>query len=521
MGGKTKKTGAGLQTLSRTAVAAAVAGVLLLPASAAADPQPIPPPALVGVPSLPGPIAAPARPAPQGLGLLKSVPDNGKVGSSFTLSGEGLPRNKSIDIVWSTGTGAYILNASPENVEFTGRQLDPVNVVLAKGTTDAAGQLSLKVKVPNDYGSIHDIYAVADGLQLAKGGFLVNRAYSVRPKKGPIGSTIAIKVTGLGWKSYESTVGVIWDNRFVGYISSTTTRGSAVVRIRAAGPPGAHTLEIVNAGSALPYLDIEQAALFFVGRYKTTFNVTGDKGPPKATIEWPAAVKPTVPTRTTMLGVSGSGVKASLSRGIGDILTKVDLTADGLAPGVPVSIEWATAAGTRSLASGWSVTSAPLGRETPGADGSLKTMIEIPDNLGGWHSVKLYQNGKLQAEVPYYVRQKLVGVTPVTVKAGQLFQIHVKGIGWTELDNGFAVTYDNAYLGFACGFYSNGDVQLNLYATGGPGTHLIDLYPMIYKGKSTDLWNNQLPMLAFRQDNPGLALGYRLPAFRLAIKVVK
>ena len=87
--------------------------------------------------------------------------------------------------------------------------------------------------------------------------------------------------------------------------------------------------------------------------------------------------------------------------------------------------------------------------------------------------------------------------------------------------NGFAVTYDNAYAGFACGFYEKGDVKLNLYATGGPGTHLIDLYPMIYKGKSTDLWNQQLPMLAFRQDNPALALGYKLPAMRVAIRVVK
>ncbi len=183
MSGKTRKTSAGLHTLVLTAVgAAAAAWVLLLPATAAADPRPVPPPTIPGVPGLPGPLAAPAQQAPQGLGLLRSTPDNGAVGSSFTLSGEGLPRNKSVDIVWATGKGAYILNASPENVEFSGRQLDPVSVVLAKGETDAAGRLSLKVKVPNDYGSIHDIYAVADGLQLAKGGFLVNRAYSVRPK---------------------------------------------------------------------------------------------------------------------------------------------------------------------------------------------------------------------------------------------------------------------------------------------------------------------------------------------------
>jgi len=210
-----------------------------------------------------------------------------------------------------------------------------------------------------------------------------------------------------------------------------------------------------------------------------------------------------------------------LSSQIGDVLSKVDVTASGLAPGVPVDLKWATPVGTRSLASGWSMASDPLGRATPAADGTLRTSIEIPNNVGGWHSVQLYQSGKLQAEASYYVRQKLLGVTPTVVKAGEMFTIRVRGVGWTELDNGFAVTYDNAYAGFACGFYEKGDVKLNLYATGGPGTHLIDFYPMIYKGKSTDLWNQQLPMLAFRQDNPALALGYKLPAMRIAIRVVK
>ena len=501
-------------------LAATAAVGLLLPVTAAAEPRVIPPPAISGVPGLPGPIAAPAQPAPQGLGLLRSTPDHGTVGTSFTLSGEGLPPNKSVDIVWATGSGAYVLNPTQYDVEFVGRQLLPVNVVLATATTDSAGRLSVSMKVPNDYGSIHDIFAVADGRQIAKGGFLVDRGYTVSPKKAPIGAPITITVTGLGWKNYESTVALIWDNHFVGYISGTTTRGTATVRIRAAGPVGEHTIEIVNAGSALPYLDIEQAGLFFVGRYKTTFTTTVDNGPPKTTMEWPEDVAPTIPMRTTLVGITG-GVTANLSSRIGDVLTKVDVTASGLAPGAPVDLKWATPVGTRSLASGWSMAAEPLGQATPGADGTLRASIEIPNNVGGWHTVQLYQGGKQQAEVSYYVRQKLLGVTPVTVKAGEMFQIRVRGIGWTELDNGFAVTYDNAYAGFACGFYERGDVKLNLYATGGPGTHLIDFYPMIYKGKSTDLWNQQLPMLSYRQDNPGLALGYKLPAMRIAIRVVK
>jgi hypothetical protein len=48
--------------------------------------------------------------------------------------------------------------------------------------------------------------------------------------------------------------------------------------------------------------------------------------------------------------------------------------------------------------------------------------------------------------------------------------IHLKGVGWTEYDNIYVATYDNAYMGYACGFNSRGDVVINFTATGEPGT---------------------------------------------------
>ena len=55
---------------------------------------------------------------------------------------------------------------------------------------------------------------------------------------------------------------------------------------------------------------------------------------------------------------------------------------------------------------------------------------------------------------------------PKVVKAGKPFIVELKGVGWTQLDNTVAVTYDNAYIGYACGFNSNGDVRIQLFATG-------------------------------------------------------
>lgn len=83
-----------------------------------------------------------------------------------------------------------------------------------------------------------------------------------------------------------------------------------------------------------------------------------------------------------------------------------------------------------------------------------------------------------------------------------------------------AITYDNACIGFSCGFNSNGDAETFLVATGEPGIHLIDLYPMIYQGHGEPPWGYQQTILTFKQDAPGLSLGYRLPAIRVAIEIV-
>jgi len=81
------------------------------------------------------------------------------------------------------------------------------------------------------------------------------------------------------------------------------------------------------------------------------------------------------------------------------------------------------------------------------------------------------------------------------------------------------VTYDNSHIGYACGFNSNGDVVLTILAAGGPGTHIVDLYPMVYAGKDPKAWY-WAPVLTYADDFPALALGYRLPAMRIAFEVI-
>jgi hypothetical protein len=460
------------------------------------------------------------------MGALKTAPDIGLPGTGFTLSGTGLPAGKSVSVLWNTANVTWMVDARPDSVDYLGRKADKLNVVLAQATTDAQGAFSVMLKVPSDFGGIHDIYAVVDGVQVAKGGLLIARSATMTPRRGPIGTMITLTYSGLGSSLYEGGASVQYDNHYVGAVTANWTRGLASVQFRAAGPVGRHTIEIADAIS-FDYLNIPQSPIPWAVGHRFTFTVTKDAGPPKPRLDWPLQVTPTINATTTMnqVGLAVGEAKATIDSKAGPVLSKVAVSATGLAASTPVNLVWSTVVGNRVNCSGtcWSFVSVPLGNGTAAADGSFQSTATIPDGLGGWHVIQLLQNGNVVAQVPYFVKRSLVGVSALKLKAGQSFTVHLKGVGWTQLDNTIAVDYDNSYIGYGCGFNSNGDVVLNLVASGAPGTHLIDMYPLLYTQQPSypNTPYGMVPMLTYARDVPGLALGYQLPAIRLAIEVVK
>jgi sulfopyruvate decarboxylase TPP-binding subunit len=346
------------------------------------------------------------------------------------------------------------------------------------------------------------------------------------PKKGPIGTMITLTYSGLGSSLYEGGASLLYDNHYVGAVMANWTRGVATFKIRASGPVGRHVVRIADAIS-FEYLNIPQAPIPWATGKTFSFKVTKDAGLPKQQIDWPVSVAPTLDAKTTLstLGVTTGTAAATISSSAGPILSKVDVSAKGLLANQPVSLVWSTVVGNRVNCTGtcWSFVSVPLGNGTAAADGTLKSTVQIPDGLGGWHVIQLVQGGDVKAQVPYYVKRSVVGMSVMKVKAGQPFTIHLKGLGWTQLDNTIAVDYDNSYVGYGCGFNSNGDVVLNLVASGAPGTHLIDMYPLLYTQQPSypNTPYGMVPVLTYARDIPGLALGYQLPAIRLAIEVVK
>jgi len=518
-----------MTTLKRIAGAAVASLALLVPATASATPGPVAAPTVYGAAGLPGPVVDPGKPAAT-MQVLTTKPDIAVAGTAITIAGAGLPANKDVTLTWSTATVDWLVDARPDSVDYLGRKATKFAVLLAKAQTDANGAFTATVDAPKDWGGLHDIYAVVNGVQVAKGGFLIARHATMTPKRGPIGTPITIVYSGLGSSLYESSAAVLYDNKFAGQITANWSRGVAVAHLRASGPVGKHVIYLDNALN-FGYLNVPQSPLPWTVGHKFVFTVTKDAGRPAPQLDWPMSLQTVSPTTTlnvVKFSAASTAATAKLSVTSGEVLTKVDVSASNLTPNAPVVLQWGTVVGNRVNCTGtcWAFSTVPLGTATAAGDGSLQSKITVPDGLGGWHAVQLVQGGDVKAQVPFYVKRSFASKQPVsdlTLRQGQHFTIHLKGLGWTQLDNTIAVDYDNSYVGYGCGFNSQGDVVLDLTASGAPGTHLIDMYPLLYTNQPNyaNTPYGMIPMLSYVSDMPGLALGYQLPAMRLAITVVK
>ncbi len=486
---------------------------------------------------------------------LEVTPQQGYVGSEFSVIGKGLKPNTVMDLVWSTSEGTWITDIQPNTVNYMGVKYTKFYVNMSKVITDSTGSFTFKTKAPSDFGGVHDIYAVVDGVAVAHGGYQMLRTVSISPTSGPIGTPITITYTGMGASLYTAGGSVLYDNHYAGEMQALWTRGTGKAVIRASGDVGKHVIYVLD-GIGIPYLNIIQSPVPFANGDTKTFTVTKDAGAPAPYLVYPDKVTPTVTQKTTLSNVGldpNTKAIATLSKNEGPVLTKVNLNVKGMSTTGTHTIEWATVVGNRVNCVGtcWIYNSVPMGTVDVNSAEFTKE-LQIPDHLGGWHVIQVKKNGVIEAQVPFYVQASIMsyydskgkviskglakadpsglpesrngsGVPTNKFKAGEEFTIAIKGVGWTQLDNTMAVTYDNSYIGYGCGFNSNGYMVIHLKATGKPGTHIIDLWPLLYTNQPSfaNTPYGMLPILTAGKDSPGLALGYQLPSIHFAITVVK
>ena len=366
---------------------------------------------LQGVPTLPFTgVKSASFTVPEKMVTLDVTPNQGPEGTPITISGKDLPANATLPLTWSTADGAWIVDVQPNTVNYMGVKYIKYNVDMVTVTTDASGAFTYKTKIPRDFGGVHDIYMVKDGAAIAHGGFQMNPTLSISPKSGPIGTPITVTYTGMGPNLYTGGVSVLWDNSPAGEAMAIWTRGTSVFKIRAAGPVGTHYVAL-TAGIGVQYMNIKQSPVPFAKGSFAAFKVTKDAGAPKASIEYPAAVEPSVTQRTTLSQVGldpNTKAVATLSKTSGAVGAKVKLNVTGLTTTGAHQIVWATVVGNRVNCTGtcWVYNGLPMGSATP-TNGTIDQEVTIPDNLGGWHVIQVKQGDVVEAQIPFYVKASI------------------------------------------------------------------------------------------------------------------
>jgi hypothetical protein len=454
----------------------------------------------------------PERVAPQSAStpatLTLSHPSTTKpvVGTEIIATAEGLPPRQIVDLIWQTVDGGWVVE---DYYRFRGKKYSETSKLLLQAEVGENGGMHARFNVPEDFGGIHEVVVTdVNGVPLAQGGVEVTQSFDMHPADGPIGTPIELRVKGLGWRTMESTWVINWDNQEVGWVSAASTRGTAVARFRATGPAGEHQIHVLTGYMGQGYLNHEQAPNAYLPRPSFVFRVT--PGSVARTSYAEVYAKQPTPAPDGQ-----NGAMLSVAPTQGPVSTRAVLKASGLPANQSVSLVWGSQEGSRVSGNGFAPIEKELATLSVGADGRVEAPLTIPEDLGGLHSLSLRTGDTTLARAHFVIETSIVGMTPASGPAGTPVTIHLKGVGWTDYDNIYIATYDNGYMGYACGFNSQGDVVINFTASGAPGVHLIDLYPGIYQGPEGSQQLYRLPQLTYADDHPG----NRIPALRFAFEV--
>jgi hypothetical protein len=432
------------------------------------------------------------------------------VGAAVQVSAVGLPAGKVADLQWGTVTGGWIVE---DYYHFKGKKYTETTSSLGKFNIDSSGRLAARFVIPEDYGGVHEVTAVIEGRPVAQNGIEVTQSFEMSPSSGPVGTPVELRVRGLGWRTMESTWVVNWDNHAVGFVSAAATHGSAVARFRAAGPAGDHPVKVYSGYQAQSYLNYEQAPNAYLPRPEFTFHTTtGVSASPAAYVE-PYPLQPLPATEVKI-----AGARLDLKPGQGPVGTRAVLSGEGFGKGQSLQVVWQTFAGSRVSGNGFEPRESIIGEARAGSNGRIEFPIIVPDDLGGLHGLALRDGEKTVALAHFAIETSIVSMTPASGPVGTPITIHLKGVGWTEYDNIYVATYDNAYMGYVCGFNSHGDVLIHFTAAGPRGEHVIDLFPGIYQGPATEpqLLYRQ-PQLTYADDHPG----NKIPALHFKFDILK
>ncbi|GGP17092.1 hypothetical protein [Oceanobacillus neutriphilus] len=438
----------------------------------------------------------------------------GRIGDEIELTAEKLEPDEDLQVIYVDMEGKYEIE---NNYSFLGTLYEEVEKEIGEGTADENGEWSGSITIPDGFGDDHDILIQQKGNTIAKANFFVETVFTMSPESGPPGTEVTIEGEGLSWKMYGSIWHLNYDNAYTGMITAVSTDGKAEAVVRATGTPGKHTVTIESGASGAPYLSRDSSAINYIHTHFFEFDVT-DEEPITDMVYVEEPPEPADGGIQMPDPENQEGVSISLDKEMGIVDEMVILTGQGLPENEELTLDWHTMVGNRVSSEGFAPEIMELGTVTTNEDGSFTHEFPILDDLGGLpHLIEVKADDEVYGQAYLRILPSLVSIEPEEGPAGTPINIEIKGAGWTEFDNALGVIYDNAYIGYICGFNSQGTIKLPLTASGEPGYHSIDIYPSIYQGQDPipDIYRK--PQLTYREDHPGTGI----PAIRTFFKVTE
>jgi hypothetical protein len=447
---------------------------------------------------------------------LQLEPTAGIVGSEVVASVTGATPGARVDVVWISADADW----NVADGRFFGVVAEETATVVASADVGADGRATATFLVPEDYGYLHNVFVESSGTQLARGGFTVVPHVEISPTHGPVGTPITISMTGIGYRFWQIAWHLLYDGAHAGMLTAVTSRGTAVATIPATGAVGFHTLQLLSGTHPVPYLNQQQSPHYNPAVptvVHALFEVTEG-----AAVLPPPPETQTLP-RLAIAPPTGDGPRLWADYASGPVDSPIALRGAGFPAGADVHLTMDSVRGNRISGGGWEVVEIDLATVVAGSDGGFSFSLPTPDDLGGEHLVRARADD-VEAAFRYTITPSARLVTPTVVEPGGEMTLVIKGVGWSETANIYTLLLNNGYLGYGCGFNSQGDVTIHLRAPGQEGVHFLSLYPAIYQGQvtgpgaptSTDANATylQVPML-HEADHPG----EELPAMHLAFEV--
>ncbi|MBD7984961.1 hypothetical protein H9649_10220 [Sporosarcina sp. Sa2YVA2] len=444
---------------------------------------------------------------------IKLSASRGFIGDEVEFTIDQLPKNADVQLVWPTVDGSYAIE---NEYEVIGPEFVTEDVVILEGKSDADGKWADSFTIPEGFGGDYTVYVATDNKKIGQTAYTVDPTFKMTPESGPVGTEITIEVEGLGHSTYMRNWQLTYDNKYTGLVSAIATNGKAEAKIRAAGNPGDHAIRLRTGYLGMQYINYLQSPYPDKPAPDFMFTITDEPFIGESHVEdAPVAANGGVEMPELK---NDSGVTMTLDTEIGAVGDPVTMTAEGLDKDKEVELVWNTMKGSRVSGLGFAEESSVLDTIKTDGDGAFTYDFKIPDDLGGIpHRIDAKIGDKVVGQTYLSIKPTLVSISPTSGPVGTKIEVTIKGGGWTEFDNAYYLTYDNAYTGYLCSFNSQGTLTFDVIATGDVGYHVIDMYPGLYRQKEKDTDMTLIPQLTYSTDHPGSAM----PAIRLGFEVTE